>query len=111
VEPNEAEVWGFAGPIPSLDVLTQVLATIAWVASAHHAAVNFGQYDYASLVLNAATLVRRPVPRPGDAADPANQVWLRCCLRQPGACCGRTGRGQQGVKLQGQRRRCLAARA
>lgn len=32
-----------SGPIPDLATLVHVLATIAWTASAHHAAVNFGQ--------------------------------------------------------------------
>ncbi|GIL91409.1 hypothetical protein Vretimale_17802 [Volvox reticuliferus] len=64
---NEEELWGFAGPIPSIDKLQRVLATIAWVASGHHAAVNFGQYDYTSFILNTSSLSRRPMPEPGDA--------------------------------------------
>lgn len=32
-----------AGPIPDLPTLVRLLATVAWTASAHHAAVNFGQ--------------------------------------------------------------------
>ncbi|KAL4422175.1 hypothetical protein ABPG77_006864 [Micractinium sp. CCAP 211/92] len=64
VEPDEAKVWGFAGPIPSVEKLTRVLTTIAWTASAHHASVNFGQYDFASLLFNVSSMVRRPIPRP-----------------------------------------------
>ncbi len=41
--PDEAQAWGFAGPIPTVDALVQVLATVAWTSSAKHAAVNFGQ--------------------------------------------------------------------
>lgn len=65
---TEAEVWGFAGPIPSVERLVHVLATIAWLASGHHAAVNFGQYDFSSLILNASSLVRKPMPAPGSKA-------------------------------------------
>lgn len=36
----------------------RVLTTIAWTTSAHHAAVNFGQYDFSSLLLNVSALVR-----------------------------------------------------
>ncbi|GLI71453.1 hypothetical protein VaNZ11_016671 [Volvox africanus] len=64
---DEKQLWGFTGPIPSVDKLGHVLATIAWLASGHHAAVNFGQYDYTSFLLNACSLTRRPIPAPGDA--------------------------------------------
>jgi hypothetical protein len=40
---TEEEVWGFSGPITGVAQLTRVLATIAWVASGVHAAVNFPQ--------------------------------------------------------------------
>lgn len=43
--------------------------TIAWTASAHHAAVNFGQYDYTSFPLNAPSLIRKAMPRSKDDAD------------------------------------------
>ncbi len=33
MEPDEAKVWGFAGPIPSVEKLTRVLTTIAWTVS------------------------------------------------------------------------------
>ncbi len=39
----DAEIWGFAGEISSIPALVCILVTIAWTASAHHAAVNFGQ--------------------------------------------------------------------
>jgi hypothetical protein len=70
----EEEVWGFAGPIPSLEKLVWVLTTIAWTASGHHAAVNFGQYDYSAFPLNVSPTLRRPVPKPGDTSDPAYKV-------------------------------------
>ncbi len=71
---TEAEVWGFAGPIPSVERLVHVLATIAWLASGHHAAVNFGQYDFSSLILNASSLVRKPMPAP--SSDAYKVGWL-----------------------------------
>ncbi|GLC42161.1 hypothetical protein PLESTM_001298800 [Pleodorina starrii] len=65
---SEEQLWGFKGPIPSVSRLVTVLTTIAWLASGHHAAVNFGQYDFSSFILNASSLVRKPMPAPGDAA-------------------------------------------
>ncbi|CAN6220783.1 unnamed protein product [Urochloa humidicola] len=44
------------------DNLVQVLSTIIWVASAHHAAVNFGQYPYAGYFPNRPTTARRIMP-------------------------------------------------
>ncbi|XP_017232755.1 probable linoleate 9S-lipoxygenase 5 [Daucus carota subsp. sativus] len=37
---------------------------IIWVASALHAAINFGQYEYAGYIPNRPTLSRRPMPEP-----------------------------------------------
>ncbi|KAK4798209.1 hypothetical protein SAY86_030535 [Trapa natans] len=47
--------------------LTQTCTTIIWVASALHAAVNFGQYPYAGYLPNRPTLSRRFMPEPGTA--------------------------------------------
>ncbi|XP_044955679.1 lipoxygenase 2.2, chloroplastic [Hordeum vulgare subsp. vulgare] len=50
---------------PELDChesLVQVLATIMWVTSAHHAAVNFGQYPMAGYVPNHPSIARRNMP-------------------------------------------------
>lgn len=65
---SEEEVWGFAGPISTQQQLVRVLTTIAFTASAHHAAVNFGQYDFSGLVLNFSSMVRKPMPIKGDKA-------------------------------------------
>ncbi|KAG2491172.1 hypothetical protein HYH03_010384 [Edaphochlamys debaryana] len=65
---DEEQVWGFEGPIPSIDELVQILVTIAYMASAHHAAVNFGQYDYSALILNNSSLIRRHMPVKGTPA-------------------------------------------
>jgi hypothetical protein len=73
-EPDEAKAWGFAGPIPSIDALVHVLVTIAWTSSVHHAAVNFGQYDYSGLLLNTSPLMRKPIPDPNNPEDPEYQA-------------------------------------
>jgi linoleate 9S-lipoxygenase len=45
--------------------LVRSCATIIWIASALHAAVNFGQYSYAGYLPNRPTASRRPMPEPG----------------------------------------------
>lgn len=45
--------------------LTQSCTIIIWVASALHAAVNFGQYPYAGYLPNRPTISRRFMPEPG----------------------------------------------
>jgi lipoxygenase len=50
---------------PVLDThesLVQVLTTIMWVTSAHHAAVNFGQYPFAGYFPNRPTIARQSIP-------------------------------------------------
>nr|CAB3483438.1 unnamed protein product [Digitaria exilis] len=58
---------------PALDSpesLSHALTTIIWVASAHHAAVNFGQYDFGGYFPNRPSIARTnmPVEEPMDAA-------------------------------------------
>ncbi|GAA0168252.1 oxygenase [Lithospermum erythrorhizon] len=48
--------------------LVEVLTTIIWVASGHHAAVNFGQYDFAGYFPNRPTIARTNMPNE-DATD------------------------------------------
>lgn len=60
--PDKQEGW------PELDgkaALTGILSTIVWLASAHHAAVNFGQYDFSGLLMNRSSKVRKPFPKRG----------------------------------------------
>lgn len=45
--------------------LTKTCTIIIWVASALHAAVNFGQYPYAGYLPNRPTISRRFMPEPG----------------------------------------------
>ncbi|XP_057735899.1 linoleate 9S-lipoxygenase 5-like [Arachis stenosperma] len=47
------------------DELIQSCTTIIWIASAYHAAVNFGQYPYAGYLPNRPTVSRRFMPEPG----------------------------------------------
>jgi len=62
--------WGVHDPskISTHAELVNILVTIAWTASAHHAAVNFGQYDFTSYPLNAPSLIRRAMPRSEEDA-------------------------------------------
>ncbi|XP_010512789.1 PREDICTED: lipoxygenase 2, chloroplastic-like [Camelina sativa] len=50
------------------DDLISIATTIAWVASGHHAAVNFGQYGYGGYFPNrpTTTRIRMPVEEPTD---------------------------------------------
>ncbi|CAA7396444.1 unnamed protein product [Spirodela intermedia] len=58
-------------PMNSLPDLVEALTTLIWIASALHAAVNFGQYGYAGLPLNRPTHCRRfiPVERTAEFAE------------------------------------------
>ncbi|PAN27114.1 hypothetical protein PAHAL_5G059900 [Panicum hallii] len=48
--------------------LTRACTTIIWIASALHAAVNFGQYPYCGYHPNRPSVSRRPMPVPGTEA-------------------------------------------
>ncbi|VAH18017.1 unnamed protein product [Triticum turgidum subsp. durum] len=52
--------------LDTVDHLAQTLSTLIWIASALHAAVNFGQYAYAGFPPNRPTRCRRFVPLPGS---------------------------------------------
>lgn len=62
--------------------LTSILTTIIWLASAQHAALNFGQYPYGGYVPNRPPLMRRLIPEEGDPeyknflADPQKYFLL-----------------------------------
>ncbi|MCD7466629.1 hypothetical protein HAX54_003476 [Datura stramonium] len=51
--------------------LIGIVTTIVWVASAHHAAVNFGQYSYAGYFPNRPTIARVKMP----TEDPTDEEW------------------------------------
>ncbi|XP_078165821.1 putative linoleate 9S-lipoxygenase 4 [Carex rostrata] len=52
----------------TINELTKTCTTIIWIASALHAAVNFGQYPYAGYLPNRPTVSRQPMPEPGTEA-------------------------------------------
>ncbi|KAJ6714079.1 LINOLEATE 13S-LIPOXYGENASE 2-1 CHLOROPLASTIC [Salix viminalis] len=51
--------------------LIEIITTIVWVASGHHAAVNFGQYAYAGYFPNRPPITRRKMPN----EDPKDEDW------------------------------------
>ncbi|KAJ8747775.1 hypothetical protein K2173_014454 [Erythroxylum novogranatense] len=51
--------------------LIDIITTIVWVASGHHAAVNFGQYSYGGYFPNRPTIARRKMPN----EDPTDEEW------------------------------------
>ena len=56
---------------PRMDAVSELrdaCTTIIWIASALHAAVNFGQYPYAGYLPNRPTVSRRRMPEPGTEA-------------------------------------------
>ncbi|KAL5565356.1 hypothetical protein UlMin_028520, partial [Ulmus minor] len=52
--------------LASADDLVSILTTINWLASAQHAALNFGQYSYGGYVPNRLPLTRRLIPEEND---------------------------------------------
>lgn len=53
---------------PTLDnkeSLVEILTTMQWIPSCQHAAVNFGQFDYAGWMPHHPTIVRRLIPEEG----------------------------------------------
>ena len=78
---------------PKMDTVRQLArtcTTIIWVASALHAAVNFGQYPYAGYLPNRPTVSRRPMPEPGSkeyaqleaGQEEADKVYIRTITSQ-----------------------------
>ena len=51
--------------------LIGILTTIIWITSGHHAAVNFGQYDFAGYFPNRPTIARNTMP----TEDPNDERW------------------------------------
>ncbi|GER28382.1 lipoxygenase [Striga asiatica] len=60
--------------LDSPDDLASVLTTLVWLASAQHAALNFGQYPYGGYVPNRPPLVRRLLP---GESDPEHEGFVR----------------------------------
>ncbi|RWW09534.1 hypothetical protein GW17_00026979 [Ensete ventricosum] len=67
--------------------LTDSCTIIIWIASALHAAVNFGQYPYAGYLPNRPTISRRLMPEPGtpeyqELEKNPDKVFLRTVTNQ-----------------------------
>lgn len=82
---KKAEPWW--PKMDTLSDLTNTCTVIIWVASALHAAVNFGQYPYAGYLPNRPTVSRQFMPEPGTPdydklrSDP-DSVFLRTITAQ-----------------------------
>ncbi|GMN26503.1 hypothetical protein TIFTF001_001320 [Ficus carica] len=69
--------------------LIDIITTIIWVASGHHAAVNFGQYTYAGYFPNRPTVARINMPTEDadeDCLDNLARKGIKCSTK-----CGRCG--------------------
>ncbi|KAG6682900.1 hypothetical protein I3842_13G164700 [Carya illinoinensis] len=61
--------------------LIQIITTIVWVTSGHHAAVNFGQYTYAGYFPNRPTIARNNMP----SEEPSDEFWTNFMRKPEGA--------------------------
>jgi len=60
-------------PLRTTTDLIDILTTMIWVGSGHHAAVNFGQYTYAGYFPNRPTIARVKMP----CEDPTEEEWKK----------------------------------
>ncbi|EXB48405.1 Linoleate 13S-lipoxygenase 2-1 [Morus notabilis] len=58
--------------------LIEIITTITWVTSGHHAAVNFGQYTYAGYFPNRPTVARLKMP-----TEDADEVFWKKFMEKP----------------------------
>eukprot|EP00253_Pinus_taeda_P032506 PITA_32506 len=61
---KKEETWWYS--MDNVEDVEKAITTIIWVASALHAAVNFGQYPYAGYMPNRPTISRRLIPEEGS---------------------------------------------
>ncbi|KAL2238646.1 linoleate 13S-lipoxygenase 2-1, chloroplastic-like [Sesamum indicum] len=59
------------------DDLIGILTTIIWIASGHHAAVNFGQFDFGAYFPNRPTIARTPMPTEDPNEEEKNEFLER----------------------------------
>eukprot|EP00884_Botryococcus_braunii_P002234 jgi/Botrbrau1/12010/Bobra.247_2s0015.1 len=64
--PDKKEGWPEMKDVSSLK---DILTTIMWIASAEHAALNFGQYDFSGYFMAFPSLLRKPIPLPNDEEE------------------------------------------
>lgn len=57
--------------LKDIESLRNILATMAWIGSAHHAAVNFGQYGYTGYMPNKASYIAHAIPKPDTDEEKA----------------------------------------
>ncbi|KAI6669507.1 hypothetical protein NL676_004392 [Syzygium grande] len=55
--------------------LIHIITTMVWVASGHHAAVNFGQYTYAGYFPNRPTIARTKMPIEDPIEEELKMFW------------------------------------
>ncbi|KAF7849071.1 hypothetical protein BT93_L1274 [Corymbia citriodora subsp. variegata] len=55
--------------------LIHIVTTMVWVASGHHAAVNFGQYTYAGYFPNRPTIARTKMPVEDPTEEELKMFW------------------------------------
>ena len=61
--------------------LIEIITTIVWVTSGHHAAVHFGQYTYTGYFPNQPTIARTNMP----TEDPSKEAWKTFLKKPEGA--------------------------
>ncbi|KAI5071290.1 hypothetical protein GOP47_0013541 [Adiantum capillus-veneris] len=73
----------------SVEELVEAITIIIWIASAHHAAVNFGQYAYAGYMPNKPSMGRKLIPEEGENSEDATllssnpvEYFMRAVSRQ-----------------------------
>jgi linoleate 9S-lipoxygenase len=68
--------------------LTRTCSTIIWIASALHAAINFGQYPYCAWYPNRPSISRKPMPDKKELQVNPEECFLKCITRMPQALLG-----------------------
>ncbi|XP_019715429.1 arachidonate 5-lipoxygenase [Hippocampus comes] len=66
---QDLDTCDFPKALKSREELIEYLTVIVFTASAQHAAVNFGQYDWCSWIPNAPSTMRKPPPTQKGVAD------------------------------------------
>ncbi|KAK9819525.1 hypothetical protein WJX74_005150 [Apatococcus lobatus] len=70
--PDKKEGWP---ELKTVDDLCLILTTMVWVASGHHAAVNFGQYSYSGYMPNHPSSTHARMPNPNSQLKEDKEAW------------------------------------